>query len=190
MSRHYRSPMPAWFNTFWPVATFILGLASTYLLSFLTEKRQIAREAEARQAERDKALTERRENFELENLTRLADALQRFGRSAMRVHLADMPGRDEPQVYAASPLPSELDETLRLDTAEVSLLRSMVLETELRDQVTDVIDALRRTLPMAGGDPREAERVHMHGIVLLDGAIKAVASRIREIYVTAAPPTA
>ncbi|MFF5359406.1 hypothetical protein ACFY4I_08360 [Streptomyces scabiei] len=182
--------MPAWFNSLWPVATFILGLASTYFLSFLTEKRQIAREADARQAERDRTLTERRETFELESLTKLADALQRYGRSSVRVHLADMPGRDEAQVYAASPLPSELDETLRLHTAEVSLLRSMILENELRNQVTAVMDALRRTLPMAGGNPREAERVHMQGVLLLDGVMEAVGSRIREIYVTATPPAA
>ncbi|WP_328441743.1 hypothetical protein OHA71_42760 [Streptomyces sp. NBC_00444] len=99
--------MPAWFNSLWPVATFILGLASTYLLSFITEKRQIARESSTRQAERDKVLTERREKFELDHLERLNEALQKLGRAVGSVHFLDtMTSRDSGQ-YAGTLLPED-----------------------------------------------------------------------------------
>ncbi|MEU6201205.1 hypothetical protein [Streptomyces sp. NPDC047061] len=82
--------MTKWFTAVWPVVTFILGGGSAYLRDFITERRQITRDAKARQAERDKVITERRETFELDHLERLNEALHRLGRAAGRAHDTDM----------------------------------------------------------------------------------------------------
>ncbi|MER7972915.1 hypothetical protein ABTX35_28630 [Streptomyces sp. NPDC096080] len=176
------------FNTVWPVATFILGGASAYLRDYISERRQIARTVKALDAERAKGITDRRESFELENLTKLADALQRLSRVSTQAHLADMPDRESPQVYGSSPLPPEIDEGARVAHAEVSLLTAMVLKASLREQITEARQAIAQTAMMFGGPARDAQQAHMNALDLMDSAMQALAARVREIYVTAEPP--
>jgi hypothetical protein len=180
--------MPAWFNSLWPVATFILGLASTYFLSFLTEKRQIAREAQARQAERDRVLTERRETFELEHLERLNEALQKLGRAVGRVHFVDtMTGRDSGQ-YAGTLLPEEDSNALLDANRDVYMLRNLVLDGALRAHIEHACALLNLPSGLHRSDPEAADDAFHQAILALDDAQSAIAQRIRQIYMTASLP--
>lgn len=177
--------MPAWFNSVWPVATFFLGGASAYLRDFLTEKRQIARETKARQAERDKAITDRREAFELDHLERLNEALQTLGRAAGRVHFIDMQNGRESGQYAMTRLPDEANETHSLANREVHMLRGLVLNDQLRTKVDQAHEALNRPSNLNGVPIAQAERVFHEAVLLLNAVQADIAARIREIYLTA-----
>ncbi|MFJ5059711.1 hypothetical protein ACIP96_09800 [Streptomyces nigra] len=174
--------MPAWFNSVWPVVTFSLGLASTYLTSFITEKRQIAREDTARQAERDKVLIERRETFELDHLVRLNEALQDLGRIATQVHLVDMRTSNETGHYAGTLLPDGLSDTFLQCGRTVRMLRNLVLDDALRAQVAEAAEALHRPSMMLRAETVEAQQVLDEALTILEATQEAVARRIREIY--------
>ncbi|MEU5892525.1 hypothetical protein ABZ835_37650 [Streptomyces sp. NPDC047461] len=177
--------MPAWFNSLWPVATFILGLASTYLLSFITEKRQIAREAKVLQAERDKVITDRRETFELDHLVRLNEALQDLARVAAQVHLVDMRTSEETGHYAGTFLPDGLSDNFMQAGRTVRMLQNLILANDLRAQVAEAADALHRPSMMLRAETMEAQQVFNEAADLVDAAQEAVARRIREIYASA-----
>jgi hypothetical protein len=177
--------MPAWFNSVWPVVTFSLGLASTYLTSFLTEKRQLTREAKARQAERAKAVTDRRETFELDHLERLNEALQKLGRATGRAHFVDMRTARQTGHYAGTQLPDEDSDAFAQANRDVHMLRNLVLDDDLRSQVERVHEALNVPSQMHRAEPELAERRFSEAIVMLDEAQAAIASRIREIYLIA-----
>lgn len=178
------------FNVVFPVATFVLGGASSYLRDYMTERRQIARTAKALSDDRAKAITDRREAFELENLTKLAATLQQLGRVSTQLHFADLPGREEPRVYGAGRVPTELNEQMGVLHTEVHLQLSMILGTQLREQVAEACKAITRVALLSGADPTDAILAHEGAVTDLDEAITAVAARIREIYVTAGPPAA
>ncbi|MFI6662510.1 hypothetical protein ACIBL8_44195 [Streptomyces sp. NPDC050523] len=182
--------MPAWFNAVWGVVAFILGGASSYLRDFITEKRQIAREAKVRQAERDKVVTERRETFELEHLERLNEAIHRLGRAAGRAHDTDMRTARQTGVYAddSTRVGEEVAEEFREANREVHMLRNLVLDEKLREQVAQAHRAANVPSSMHRSDPQVAERRFAEAILLLDAAHDAIAARIREIYLTAKLP--
>jgi hypothetical protein len=180
--------MPAWFNSVWPVATFFLGAASAYLRDFLTEKRQIAREANARQAERDKVLTERRETFELDHLERLNEALQKLGRAVGRVHFLDTTTSRDSGQYAGTLLPEEDSSALLDANREVFMLRSLVLDDALRAHTEHAQDLLNVPSSLHRSDPEAAETAFHQAILALDDAQSAIAQRIRQIYMTASLP--
>lgn len=180
--------MPAWFNAVWPVATFVLGLASTYLTSFITEKRQIAREAKARQAERDKIIIERRETFELNHLERLNEALHRLGRAAGQAHVADMRAARQTGQYASTLVGEEIAEEFRQSNRDVYMLRHLVLDEDLREKIDRVHRAVNTPSSMHRSDSAQAERRFAEAILMLDEAQADVAGRIRKIYLTAPLP--
>ncbi|MFD6998799.1 hypothetical protein ACFWA5_21575 [Streptomyces mirabilis] len=182
--------MPEWFSSVWPVATFFLGGASAYLRDFVTEKRQIARDSKARQAERDKVISERRETFELDHLERLNEALQKLGRAAGRAHHVDMMTSRQTGHYAGTRLSSEDSDAFAQANRDVHMLRNLVLDDALRNQVARVHEALNVPSSMHRSDPDDAEQQFAVAILALDAAQAAIAARIREIYLTASLPAA
>ncbi|MGW4974688.1 hypothetical protein [Streptomyces mirabilis] len=180
--------MPEWFSSVWPVATFILGGSSAYLRDFVTERRQIAREVKARRAERDKAITDRRETFELDHLERLNEALQKLGRAAGRAHYADMVIARASGEYASTQLSSEDSDAFSQANRDVYMLRNLVLDDQLRRQVTRAHEALNVPSSMHGASLERAEHTFSEAITMLDEAQTAIAARIREIYLTAPLP--
>lgn len=177
--------MPAWFNSVWPVATFVLGGASAYLRDFLTEKRQIVREANARQADRDKVISERRETFELSHLERLNDALQRLGRAAARAHTRDMTAARSTGYYGSEPLGDELAEALADANRDVYMLRHLALDDVLRTAVARAHVAINAPSGMHRGNPNEAEAAFGQGVIAMETAHSVIGERIREIYLSA-----
>ncbi|MFI1377271.1 hypothetical protein ACH4UY_35380 [Streptomyces longwoodensis] len=177
--------MPAWFNAVWPIVTFALGLASTHFTSFITEKRQIAREAKARQAERQKVITDRRETFELDHLVRLNEALQDLARAAAQAHFADMHTSRETGHYAGTLLPDGVSDAFHQAGRTVRMLKNLVLDDDLRAQVTRADQALREPSMMLRADPDDAQRAFLAAVDLVDTAQEAIAARIREIYANA-----
>ncbi|MGW2620347.1 hypothetical protein [Streptomyces sp. NPDC001500] len=173
------------FSSVWPVATFFLGGASAYLRDFITEKRQIARATKALADERAKAVTDRRETFELDHLVRLNEALQDLARAAMQVHLVDMRTSEETGHYAGTLLPEGLSDNLMQAGRTVRMLRNLVLDDGLRAQVTEAASALKRPSMMLRAETTEAQLVFNEALDLVDFAQEAVARRIREIYASA-----
>lgn len=180
--------MPAWFNAVWPVATFLLGHASTYFTGFITEKRQIAREAKARQGERDKVLIERRETFELDHLERLNEALQKLGRAASGLHRFDTMASRQTGEYASTLVPEE-DSNAYLDAnRDVYMLRNLILDDALRVHVAHAHELLNMPSSMSRSNPEQAEDAFTQAILALDDAQSAIAQRIRQIYMIASLP--
>ncbi|GAA0452344.1 hypothetical protein GCM10010361_15560 [Streptomyces olivaceiscleroticus] len=177
--------MPAWFTAVWPVATFVLGHASTYLTGFITEKRQIAREAQARAAEREKTLAERRETFELDHLERLNEALQKLGRATSRVHFLDTMTSQASGEYASTLLPEDDSNALLDANRDVFMLRNLVLDDGLRVHVEHAHDLLNIPSGLHRSDPEAAESSYHQAILALNDAQSAIAQRIRQIYMTA-----
>ncbi|MEU5115112.1 hypothetical protein AB0G64_26845 [Streptomyces longwoodensis] len=180
--------MPAWFNAVWPIVTFALGLASTHFTSFITEKRQIAREAKARQAERDKVLVERRETFELDHLERLNEALHKLGRAVSRAHFVDtMTGRQTGE-YASTQLPDEDSNAYLEANRDVYMLRNLILDDALRTHVAHAHELLNVPINMRRSNLGAAEDAYYQAVFALDDAQSAIAQRIRRIYMTATLP--
>ncbi|MGW3024512.1 hypothetical protein [Streptomyces sp. NPDC001221] len=180
--------MPKWFTAVWPVVTFILGGGSAYLRDFITEKRQIARDTKTRQAERNKAITERRETFELDHLERLNEALQKLGRAAGRTHHVDMMIARASGQYASTQLSQDDSDAFNQANRDVYMLRNLVLDDQLRRQVTRAHEALNVPSTMRGASPEQAEARFSQAITMLDEVQAAIAVRVREIYLTASLP--
>ncbi|MFD8739402.1 hypothetical protein ACFV06_31450 [Streptomyces sp. NPDC059618] len=181
--------MPEWFSSVWPVATFFLGGASAYLRDFVTEKRQLAREAGVRQAERDKAITERRETFELDHLERLNEALHKLGRAAGRTHHGDMVIARASGRYASSQLSRDDSDAFTEANRDVYMLKNLVLDDALRNKVAQAHLAINVPSSMHNSDPEQADRRWTEAVLMLDGVQGDIAARIREIYVVASLPS-
>ncbi|MER6597259.1 hypothetical protein [Streptomyces parvus] len=172
----------------WPVAAFFLGGIATHLTAWLTHRRQQLE----RQQDAARALHDRRESFELDHLQKLNDALQVLARTAARMHHADMLASRESGRYGSTPVSEELSEENRVASQEVRMLRGLVLDDELREQVhlaQRTINALGWT---AFSDPTEATAAFMASITQLNEAQDRIAARTREIYLasTAGRPPA
>lgn len=183
MSRRLRNVST--FSTVWPVATFFLGGTSAYIRDYVTERRQIARAAKALSDERSKAVTDRRETFELDHLVRLNEALQDLARVAAQVHLVDMRTSETTGHYAGTMLPDELSDNFFQTSRTVRMMRNLVLDDGLRAQVSEATSALHRPSMMHRAETMQAQQVFNEAQDLLDAAQEAVARRIREIYASA-----
>ena len=181
---HYASPMSNWFEAVWPVGAFFLGGLSTHIRDVLTEKRQREREASARSAERNKAILDRRETFELDHLSRLNDALNDLGRAAGRVHVQDSAAGRISGEYAGVQLGGDLSEALLLANRVVHTLMGLVLDDDLRELVGRAQSALNVPSGMHRSEMGAAERAFVEAIILLESAQLSIAARIREIYMS------
>ncbi|WP_330323482.1 hypothetical protein [Streptomyces pseudovenezuelae] len=177
--------MPKWFTAVWPVAVFFLGQASTYLTGFITEKRRIAQARQALRDDRNKAITDRRETFELDHLVRLNEALQDLARAATQIHLVDMRTSGETGHYAGTLLPDGLSDNFMQAGRTVRMLRNLVLDDDLRTLVIEAAAALHRPSMMLRAETMDARQVFDEAVDLVDTAQEAVAERIRKIYASA-----
>lgn len=166
--------------TVWPVAVFFLGGMATQFTGWLGHRRQQLERSQDAAA----ALHARRENFELDQLQKLSDALQNLGRRAAQVHHADMIASRETRLYGAERLSEELDEANRQAHQEVRMLSRLVLDDDLREQIGAARSAIIVPSTMRRVDPDDAEAALHAGFLQLDHVMDRVAARIREIYLT------
>lgn len=164
----------------WPVAAFFLGGVATQVTGWLAHRRQQLE----RKQDAVSALHARREAFELEHLQKLNDALQSLGRTASRIHHADMMASSETRLYGATLLGEELSEENRVASQDVRMLRGLVLDDELRNQVAAAQLAINTPAMMIRADPTQAEAAFMDGVTKLNEVQDRIAARIREIYLT------
>lgn len=175
--------MPEWFDVVWPVAAFFLGGASAHMRDALTEKRTLRRETTARKVERDKAVLERKESFELDHLQKLNDALNTLGRTAARAHHTDSMSGRSTGIYAGTLLTDQTSDDFLLANRTARTLIGLVLNDELRDLVERTYVALNLPSTMIQAPLDQAEAAFAQAIELLNVAQAAIARRIRDIYV-------
>lgn len=174
--------MLGWWGSVWSVAVFFLGGVVTYVRDLLNEKRRLSREREAREAQWHKAVRDRREQFELEHLQRLNEALQSLGHGVARAHHADLMASHQTGRYASTMLGDELGDAAVEANRNVTMLKYLVLEERLRDLVSVAHAALNVPGGMRDSSPDEAEAAFARALALLDRAQAGVAERIRSIY--------
>ena len=182
----------------WTVSSFLLGQAVVVGAAMLNNRSQAKREVEARQAQRTKALEDRRDQFELTHLQDLHQALSELllvgGHNIeewCRYHrlTAAQPTRRRTQEQMDETRESCLENANRLETAAdtqsqlISTLAGLVLDAHLRQQVVRArsrYEGLGIQLADEGVDAAEAELPNV--LTRLAEARDDVATRIREIY--------
>lgn len=162
----------------WPVAAFFFGGLATQLTGWLTHRRQ---QLERKQDEAV-AFRERRENFELEHLQRLTDALHVLGRAASQAHHADMMASSENRLYGVELLGDALSEENRGANRDVRMLSGLILDDRLRDQVRAAQSAINAPSMMLRVDPSEADAAYRAGIEQVEQVQDRIATQIRAIY--------
>lgn len=180
-----------------PVATLVLGIVGTLILERLRDDRTEMRESMQRRAAREGASRDRRERFELDTLQAAYDASNALGRAAFRYHFLDREVAKKLNVEYAShqlgsiPGEAELGESLRLANLTASSHASMILDTEIRDQLRLAVDV---TMKVGHGEKtvEEADRMMDDAASFLGAAQEQMAERIRAIYLEtgSTPPAA
>lgn len=171
-------------SSVWPVVTFAVGGASTYFRDGLAEKRRLAREKGARDAERKRAVIDRRETFELDHLQKLNDALAGLGRAAGEAHHIDTMASRQTGVYAGTQIGEEASNAMMLANRNVSTLAGLVLDDALRTAVEHAHEQLNIPSSMHRSRVEDAQAAFHRAFLALDRAQALIAERIREIYLT------
>ncbi|MEU3835593.1 hypothetical protein [Streptomyces microflavus] len=164
----------------WPVAAFFLGGLATQLTGWLNHRRQRAEKAE----DAASAFRQRREEFELDHLQRLNEALQVLGRAVGKAHFADVMTSRETGHYAGTLLSSEDSDTLSAANREVHMLLGLVLDDSLREEVRRAHELLNVPSGMHRSQVEHAESAFATAILALEAVQGRIAERIREIYLT------
>ncbi|WP_158756543.1 hypothetical protein [Streptomyces sp. NRRL S-475] len=163
------------FNTIWPVASFILGATLTQLNSSLSERRQKARDREAREYEASKSLLEGKKNFEIQILSDLYDMLTALNEAAdklARWHKGDEENR-EPDTA------KELCSKLQSDHAAAWRLNELLFDADLNRFVSDAIGV--ELFPHGPNVIPSKNALEGYGDRVWD-AHAAVAVKLKELY--------
>ncbi|MYR51218.1 hypothetical protein GTY83_19100 [Streptomyces sp. SID4928] len=164
----------------WPVAAFFLGGLATQLTGWLNHRRQRAEKAEDASA----AFRQRREEFELDHLQRLNEALQVLGRAVGKAHHTDLMTSRQTGHYAGTQLRPEDSDALGAANRDVHMLLALVLNDDLREEVREVHRLLNLPSGMHRSDVDQAESAFARAVLALDAVQGRIAERIREIYLT------
>lgn len=177
--------IPQWFNSVWPVATFVLGLAAAFGRDLISQSRQDRRELTARQHETEKAARERREAFELEHLVEFNSLLRASVESffdfeaAMRPYrAAQAAGQPLTEVGgAAASAGSSFQASHAALAAQIGFIVSDEVREKAKAAASDLNEAYDHELFADHDSPtsslsREA----------LDAAYEVLSARVREIY--------
>jgi hypothetical protein len=162
----------------WPVAAFFLGGVATQFTGWLAHRWQRAERAQDAAA----AFRERRENFELDHLHQLNEAIQRLGRAAARVHRADMLASRDTGEYAATLVGDEIATALLEANRDSQMLIGLVLDEDLRERIGAAKVAINAPSGLLRGDRDAADRMFGAAVVQLEDVQRRIAARIREIY--------
>lgn len=173
-----------------PTITLLIGivgtLAATWLQSVLAEQGSRAKTRAARKT----ALEDRRDAFELEMLQAAFDASNVLARESIRYHLLDIKvARSENVPYGSHQLTgiegaAELNESVRLANMTSHARSSLILDTAIRGALEDAVSALNAVGTSGAKSVEEAKGEMSKASFALRTAQRAIADRIREIYLT------
>ncbi|MFI9206105.1 hypothetical protein [Streptomyces sp. NPDC053048] len=172
-----------WFST---VASILIGQATVLTLGFVNNRSQARREAQARAADRYKAIAERRETFELAQLVEVNTLL----RNAMAsLHAFGSARRHYRSRLREDPAPPETYRQPMLDASAASDAALDALRSQigfiLADDVRALVDAAEKALTMAAAAVLLDEPVDSGALgAQANTAYEALSARLREIYAT------
>lgn len=174
--------MSVW-NAILPVVTLLIGLLISTWAQERRDKRQDDRDEAKIQRAREVARLDRRETFELANLTAVHEALRRVSRAASLFHSADVKlAKATGRLYGASLVgDDDLDEEVRLANAELHTLSGLIFDDAIREQV--VRSHVR--LGGVGMPPVPLERAEVQWLdasMEITGLFGVIAARIRDLY--------
>ncbi len=156
-----------------PVVTLVLGALLNQWTAAKLEQAQLRRELKARKAEREQARLDRREEFELTQLTDVLTALRQLTTTtaAFWKHLT-----------SSEDIPPESKEAFQEAHRKLKSLVALTLDDDIRDAVDtayDTANLLHLGEPIQHGMPSKTVPQALHDI---GRAEYVVASRVREIY--------
>jgi hypothetical protein len=172
-----------------PVGSLFVGIVGTLVVERLRDSRLERRETAARRLQREATLQERRDNFELENLTALMLSTDDLLRASFRHHFLDRSAANATNskygAYRTDNLPEgpEIGEAFRAANASVQSRLALVLDETLRDDFGVALIALN-AIPLEVRTIEAADTAHSRAAAAVYEVQMKVAERIREIYLT------
>jgi hypothetical protein len=153
-----------------PVISLVLGAWLQQLSEARREDAALQREEKIRQLDREQALIDRREAFELTHLAEMNQLLARLFTAALRCH--ELVTDNEPL--------GEHRTTLLDLNREVTRLKALIIDDDHRALVSQAhVEANRLSMSRAQSHTQVPD-AHAH----LEAAQEALAARLREIYGT------
>jgi hypothetical protein len=154
--------------------SLVLGAWLTQLSEGRREVTALKREEKLRQLDRERALIDRRETFELTHLVEVNDLLSRVFTAALRCH---------EHVQDGEPL-GEAGTALFASNREISRVKGLVLDDVIRALVDTAHTEANRLSLSSGTHYTEVVEVYAY----VEGAQDAIARRLRDIYRAGAAP--
>jgi hypothetical protein len=132
--------MPDVTTTSWfPVVTLLLGYGTKSLSDWFQNRRDVAREREAREAIRQEQRFERRSTFQRQTLLDLQEACMQLTRATGATHHLDEMSFRSSGTWQRQLLPEELDKNYHL-----AQTRTLMLSVRVRDDVVrQLVEKLR-----------------------------------------------
>ncbi|MGW0869930.1 hypothetical protein ACWD3Z_05490 [Streptomyces sp. NPDC002740] len=157
-----------------PVASLVLGAWLTQLSEARRESAALKREEKVRQLDREQALIDRRETFELTHLVEVNDLLSRVFTAALACH---------ERVQAGEPL-GEANTALFAANREISRVKGLIIDDVIRTLVETAHTQANRLSMSSSTHYTEAADAFAD----VSAAQAAISARLRDIYGSGAHP--
>lgn len=190
-ARHPPTPtlrrMPEWWDSVWPVITFVVGIASTFFLGALGARWQRTREAAARNDEHNRLLRERREAFELKTLEDLTPSIRAFAGAAWKVHHLSTREPSADGNINESKVPKDHIHKMIEAERDVRVLAERILDDNLRQAVIAAVDQMDIVDLLEPQPVEDARRFWHTGSKVLEAARENASTHMRKIYLAREP---
>ena len=179
--------MPDLVSILLPIATLVLGASGTLLAEGLRDKRAARREAALLVRQREQNRMDRRDSFELANLSATYANLSALARAVAVFHLIDMDAARRFSVDYASrqltgiPNADEAGETMMLANRELRNMTLLLLDNDLRELCL----ASSGMLNLVAVGPKtiaQADQDFNAAVAHADQSQARLADRIRQLY--------
>jgi len=167
--------MAGWF----PVVTLLVGYVTNSTSDWLTDRRILKREREAREATKRETRLERRTSFQRQTLLELQDALLELARTEAEMNLFDMRAYRETGEWHKGRFAPELDERNRMANARTAVLTSRVRDESIREMVKKFKD--KTTAAMMSTNIDECRAAQFEGTPIFTGLTERIGEVLREI---------
>lgn len=155
-----------------PVLTLVLGAFLNQLSEGRREAAALKREVQLRQFDRERAVIERRETFELTHLVEINDLLSQLFTAALRCYHLNLDNEPHP----------EATRQLFAVNREITRVQGLIIDDVIRDLVETAHERANQ-LSRSSGSQYTEEPLTYATIV---AAQEAIAARLRDIYRTGA----